>query len=114
MSKNKYLSKSDFYYDTSPKVRRRDGKGHVVYRTAVHNKKSKINVITHSDTFFGEPTHSLSRNPEIGSSYKKTSRFSVPRWENTHYLKHVKGFWRLSPSDKKKIKKFNSKYKYKK
>ena len=62
ISKDKYLSKNDFWYDTSPNVRRSDGKGHVVYRTAVHKKKSKINVITHSNSFFDESTHSLTRN----------------------------------------------------
>ena len=111
MSKDKYLSKSDFWYDVSPNVRRADGKGHVVYRTAVHKKKSKVNVITHADSFFGEDTNLLSRNPEIGSKYKKPSRFSVPRWEKTNNLKSPTGTWRLSPADKKAIKEFNSKYK---
>ena len=111
MSKKKYLSKSDFFYDTSPNVRRSDGKGHVVYRSAVHKKKSKVNVITHSATFYSEPTHPFIRNPQIGSKNKKTSRYSVPRWEDTKYLKSPKGNWRISPADKKAIKKFNAKYK---
>lgn len=111
MSKKKYLGKSDFHYDTSPNVRRPDSRGHVVYRTAVHKDKSKINVITHSGNFYGEPTNRLSKNPEIGSKDKRQSNYSVPRWEKTKYLVPPKGTWRLTPSDKKAIKKFNKKYK---
>ena len=108
---DKYLSKSDFHYDLSPNVRRKDGKGHVVYRSAVHKGKSKINVITHSRSFYGEPTEPLGKNPEIGSKDKRRSNYSVPRWEKTKYLVSPKGTWRLTPSDKKAIKKFNKKYK---
>ena len=111
MSKKKYLSKSDFHYDTSPNVRRFNGRGHVVYRSAVHKDKSKINVITHSDKFYNEPTRPLLKNPEIKSNDKRQSNYSVPRWEKTKYLVPPKGMWRLTKKDKKAIKKFNSKYK---
>ena len=107
----KYLRKNEFRYNTSPRVKRPDGKGHVSYVSARLGHKYKINVITHSPTFFGKPTKELSSNPEIGSKYKGVSRFSVPVWEKDIYLKNkANGIWRLTKADKIAIKKFNKKY----
>lgn len=115
MSKKKYLRKSEFRYDTSPTVRRADGKGHVAYVSAKYGHKSKINIITHAKTFYEEPTMLMAVNPDRASTYKRPSRFSVPRWENDKYLKPPQGgYWKLSKQDRIAVKKFNKKYAKKK
>lgn len=116
MSNKKYLRKNEFRYNISPNVQRRDGRGHVAYLSAKKGHKAKINVITHSDRFFNEPTQPLSKNPEIQrdgnrAKDKRTSRFSVPVWENDKYLQEKpRGIWHMSKEDRIKIKKFNKKY----
>lgn len=112
MSKKKYLRKNEFKYDRSPSVTRHDGKGHVVYVSAKHGHKAKINVITHSEKFFDEPTKQLGKNPNRESKDSRQSRFSVPRWESDTYLESPKsGFWKFTKKDRKTVKKFNKHYK---
>ncbi len=112
MSKKKYLQKNEFRYDRSPNVTRHDGKGHVVYVSAKHGHKSKINVITHSDKFFNEPTMKLTKNPNRQSKDSRQSRFSVPVWENDTYLEAPKsGYWKFIKKDRIAVKKFNKRYK---
>ena len=112
MSK-KYLRKSEFRYNTGPKVVRPDGKGHPTYISARYKNKYRFNVITHSDTFFDEPTHHLTVEPNRNrkKKLKKTSRFSSPRWDNINYFGDKLENWKLGKKDKAKIKKFNKKYK---
>ena len=111
ISKDKYLRKNEFRYNKNPEVKNPRGEGHVAYVSVRHKKRSKINIITHSKTFYGEPTESLSKNPNVSKSSKRGSRFSVPVWEHNSYLtEKPKGEWRLSNQDKKKIHKFNKKY----
>ena len=115
MSKKKYLGKNEFRYDTSPKVRRPDGKGHNVYVSVKQGHRAKINVITHSRSFFDEPTEDLSYNPNPSKPDARKSYFSAPRWENDEYLKQKSsGIWRLHKKDRIKIKKFNKRYEKKK
>ena len=107
-----YYKKANFKYDTSPNVRRPDGKGHVVYQTVTHKGKSKVNVITHSNTFYNQPTYPMAKNPNRKSSDKRQSRFSVPVWESNKHLKPVRGgYWKLDKRDKKLNKKINKKHK---
>ena len=89
------------------------GEGHIAYITVKHGKKSKINLITHGKSFYGEPTEILTINPNRESKDLRPSRFSVPRWESNSYLKNrpKDGYWKMSKSDRKKIKKFNKHYK---
>ena len=109
--KKKYLTKNEFRYNTNPEVLRPDGEGHIAYITARRGHYFKINTITHSKTFYDEPTELLSKNPEIGSKDKRPSRFSVPRWQKESGLRErPKGFWRMSKEDRINIKKFNKKY----
>lgn len=111
ISKKKYLQKNEFRYNTNPAVKNPSGNGHVGYVSAKHGHKAKINIITHSETFYGEPTQKLSKNPNKESKDPRPSRFSVPRWENDKYLKDFpKGYWRLDKADRIAIKKFNKKY----
>lgn len=110
MSK-KYLRKNEFRYNTNPNVRRPDGKYHTAYVTAKHGHKSKINIITHSKSFYGKPTKEMYQNPDRAKYSDRKSRFSVPRWENDKYLKDFpKGFWKIHNEDKKAIRKYNKKY----
>ena len=114
MSKKKYLRKNEFRYDTSPKVRRPDGRGHTVYVSAKQGHQAKVNVITHSTTFFGEPTHELSKNPQRDTRNRRPARFSSPRWESDTDLKNPpRGIWRLEKKDRRRILNFNRKYKKK-
>ena len=115
MSKKKYLRKNEFRYDTSPNVRRADGKGHMAYVSAKQGHRAKINIITHASSFHNEPTMKMVINPDRTSTYNKPSRFSVPRWENDTYLKEPnRGYWKISKQDRIAIKKFNKKYDKKK
>ena len=111
IAKDKYLRKNEFKYNKNPEVKNPRGEGHVAYVTVRHKKRSKINIITHSQSFFGEPTERLKHNPNPSKSSKRESRFSVPRWEhNSNLVDKPKGVWRMSNHDRKKIHKFNKKY----
>lgn len=115
MSKKKYLRKNEFRYDISPKVRRPDGKGHNVYVSVKQGHRAKINVITHSKSFFDEPTIPMRKNPNRSNPDKRQSYFSAPRWESDEYLKQKSsGIWRLHKADRNRIKKVNKKYEKKK
>ena len=105
----KYLRKKEFRYDTNPKLRNKNGKGHVTYMTVQHGNRAKVNVITHSGKpFFGKPTKTLSCNPKVGSKDPRPSRISVPFWEDTKHLqKKPFGTWQLSKKDEKMIHKMN-------
>ena len=88
------------------------GQGHVAYVTVRYGKKSKINIITHAQSFYGQPTELLSINPNRTSQDKRPSRFSVPVWESNKYLQNYPktGFWKMSKQDRIKIKKFNKRH----
>ena len=73
--KDKYLRKNEFRYNSNPNVRNKKGEGHIAYVTVRHKRRSKINIITHASTFYGEPTYPLEHNPEIFSPYKKKISF---------------------------------------
>jgi len=107
----KILRKNEFRYNTNPKVQRNDGEYHVAFVSAQKGHKKKINIITHSKKFYGEPTIPLSNNPNKSKFDKRQSRASVPVWEKDSYLKDkAKGVWVMSKKDKYKIKKFNKKH----
>ncbi len=111
MSKKKYLRKNEFRYDTSPKVRRSDGKGHNAYVSAKQGHQAKINIITHAKTFFDEPTVPMHKNPNRSKPDQRQSYFSVPRWESDNFLKNKsEGSWVLHKKDRIQIKKFNKRY----
>ena len=84
-------------------------------RLCIIRKKSRTNIITHSTSFYGEPTVELKKNPDLSKPSGRKSGFSVPRWENNSYLtEKPKGFRRMSNADRKNIHKFNRKHKGKK
>lgn len=109
--RKKYLQKNEFRYDTNPLIRKKNGEGHNAYVSAKQGHRAQINILTHSDTFFGEPTFELDQNPERSKPSKRKSRFSKAVWENDKHLKEPsRGTWVLSKKDKAKIKKVNKKY----
>lgn len=111
ISKDKYLRKNEFKYNTNPDVKNRRGEGHIAYVTVRHKRNSKINTITHSKTFYGEPTHPLSKNPNLSDHSARQSRVSVPVWEKNSYLKDApRGTWKMSRQDRKLIRKINKRY----
>ena len=111
LAKNKYLRKSEFRYNKNPNVINARGEGHTAYITVRHKNRSKINIITHSTTFFGKPTKRLRYNPNPSKPSKKPSYFSIPVWESNIYLKDKpKGFWKMRKCDKKLIRNENRKY----
>ena len=115
IAKDKYLRKNEFRYNKNPEVRNPRGEGHVAYVTVRHKKRSKINIITHANSFYGEPTQPLRKNPERSRPSKRPSNFSVPVWESNSYLKEQpKGVWRMDNQDRKNIHKFNKRYEKKK
>ena len=107
------MRKNEFRYNSNPDVKNPKGKGHVAYVTVRHGKRSKINIITHGSSFYGEPTELLLINPNRLSKDTRPSRFSVPIWESNTYLKDFPkvGYWKMSKADRIKIKKFNKRYK---
>ena len=111
IAKDKYLRKNEFRYNKNPEVKNPRGEGHVAYVSVRHKKRSKINIITHAKTFYGEPTQPLRKNPNVSKPANRTSNFSVPRWEqNTYLLEQPKGIWRVDKQDRKNIHKFNKRY----
>lgn len=88
----------------------KNGQGHPAYVSAVRGDRSRINVLTHSMTFFEKPTMKLHDNPEVGSSYKEISRFSVPSFEKNSDLVKIEGKWSFSKRDQQKVDLFNLRY----
>ena len=79
----------------------------VIWLMLVQNKGIKLRsiIITHSKTFYEEPTIKMHKNPDREGTYKKPSYFSVPRWENEKYLKPPEGgYWELDKKDRIAIK----------
>lgn len=114
MGKKKYLRKNEFRYYTNPNYKSKNGKPHPAYISARHGRKFKFNVITHTKTFFGKENMDLNKNPNRLSNDKRTSRISVPQWDNDNNFsktKLSKYEWRFDKSDKIALKKWNKKHK---
>ena len=105
------MRKNEFRYNTNPDVINPMGEGHIAYVSVKNKKHSKINIITHSKSFYGQPTYLLKKNPNISKPSKRQSYVSIPVWEKNSYLvEKPKGIWHLSNVDRKSIRKFNKKY----
>lgn len=60
---------------------------------------------------YGEAMQLLRKNPERSKPSKRTTYYSVPRWERNSYLKEkANGFWRMDKEDRINIHKFNKRY----
>ena len=116
MSKKKYLRKNEFRFFTNKNYLSKKGDPHPAYISARQGHKFRFNVVTHTKTFFNEPTTPLSSNPNKLSKDPRVSRVSVPRWanankENFSEERLSKHQWRFSKKDLSAVKKLNKKYK---
>ena len=79
---------------------------HPVYISAESTDKYKVNVITHSDTFFGQPTKELIDNPD-----KRKNRISIPVViDKSELQNHRLNNWKMSKQNTKIRKKLDKRY----
>ena len=108
----KYLSKNEFRIDLNPAHRDSDGKNHPAYITARKGHRYKANTITHSRSVNGVETLDIGENPNKKSKDKRKTRVSPPFWQGEKSFSEEKlPNFRFSKQSKKKIKKYNKKFK---
>ena len=108
----KYLSKSEFRIDLNSLHRNPDGENHPAYITAKHGHKFKANTITHSRYINDIETLDVGENPNKLSKDKRKTRISPPFWQSEkQFSKEKLPNFRFSNESKKKIKKYNKKFK---
>ena len=108
----KYLSKSEFRIDFNPAHRGTNGEPHPAYITAKHGHKFKANTITHARVVDGKETLDVGENPNKLSKDKRKTRISPPFWQSEkQFSKEKLPNFRFSNESKKKIKKYNKKFK---
>ena len=111
MSK-KYLRKNEFRIDLNPAHRGSNGENHPAYITAKKGHKYKANTITHARTVDGIETLHVGENPNKLSKDRRNSRVSPPFWQGEKsFSKEKLPNFRFSKNSKKKIKKYNKKFK---
>lgn len=111
MSK-KYLRKNEFRFDLNPAHQGKNKEIHPAYITARKGHKYKANTITHSRLVDGVQTFPIGENPNKKSKDKRKSRISPPFWQNENQFgKEKLPNFRFSKQSKKKIKKYNKKFK---
>lgn len=111
MSK-KYLRKSEFRIDLNPAHRGSNGENHPAYITARKGHKYKANTITHARNVEGVETLDVGENPNKLSKDKRKSRVSPPFWQGEKSFSEDKlPNFRFSKQSKKKIRKYNKKFK---
>ena len=111
MSK-KYLSKNEFRVDLNPLHKNSKGENHPAYITAKKGHKYKANTITHTRKIDGIETLDIDENPNKHSKDKRQSRISPPFWQNEKQFSKEKLLnFRFGRKSKKKIKKYNKKFK---
>ena len=108
----KYLRKSEFRMDLNPLHKNPKGENHPAYITAKYGHKYKANTITHAKIIDNENTLKLDKNPNISSKDKRQSRLSPPFWQSEkQFSKEKLSNFRFSKQEKKKIRKYNKKFK---
>lgn len=108
----KYLRKSEFRFDLNPAHQGVDNQPHPAYITARKGHKYKANTITHARVVDGYETLDVGENPNKLSKDKRKSRISPPFWQGEKsFSKEKLPNFRFSKQSKKKIKKYNKKFK---
>ncbi len=108
----KYLTKNEFRLDLNPAHRGSNGEHHPAYITARKGHKYKANTITHSRVVNGYETLDVGENPNKKSKDKRKSRISPPFWQGEKsFSKEKLSNYRFSEQSKKKIRKYNKKFK---
>lgn len=108
----KYLRKSEFRMDLNPLHRGSNGENHPAYITARKGHKYKANTITHARIVDGFTTFEVGENPNKLSKDKRKTRISPPFWQGEKsFSEEILPNFRFSKQSKKKIKKYNKKFK---
>ena len=108
----KYLRKNEFRMDLNPAHRGSNGENHPAYISVRYGHKYKANTITHAETIDNKTTLKLDKNPNISSKDKRLSRLSPPFWQSEkQFSKEKLPNFRFSKQSKKKIRKYNKKFK---
>lgn len=108
----KYLRKSEFRMDLNPLHKNSEGKNHPAYITAKKGHKYKANTITHARVIDGYSTLDVKENPNKKSKDKRQSKVSPPFWQSEkQFSKEKLPNFRFSKQSKKKIRKYNKKFK---
>ena len=112
MSK-KYLRKNEFRMDFNPNHFGKENKPHPAYITAKHKHMFKANTITHSrKTTDNKNTLTIDENPNKLSKDKRRTRISPPFWQKEEqFSKNKLQNFRFSRKTRKRINKFNKKFK---
>lgn len=111
MSK-KHLSKNEFRLDLNPDHQGIRKEAHPVYITARKGHKYRANTITHARIVDGEATLDVGENPDKLSKDGRKTRISPPFWQGDKlFSKEKLPFFRFSNKSRKKIKKYNRKFK---
>ena len=111
MSK-KYLSKNEFRMDINPAHRGSNDENHPAYITARYGHRFKANTITHARIVNGFETLDVGENPNKKSKDKRKTRVSPPFWQSEQqFSKEKLPNFRFSKRSKRKIKKYNKKFK---
>ena len=108
----KYLRKNEFRMDLNPAHRGIKGEHHPAYITAKKGHKYKANTITHSRVVNGVETLDVGENPNKKSNDRRKTKISPPFWQGEKSFSQEKlPNFRFSKNRKKKIKKYNKKFK---
>lgn len=108
----KYLRKSEFRMDLNPAHRDSNGKNHPAYITARKGHKYKANTITHARNVNGIDTLDVGENPNKKSKDRRKTKVSPPFWQGEKSFSEEKlPNFRFSKQSKKKIRKYNKKFK---
>lgn len=112
MSK-KYLRKNEFRMDINPNHFGKEKEPHPAYISAKHKHMFKANSITHAQKINdGFDTHDIGENPDKLSKDKRRTRISPPFWQKEEQFgKEKLNNFRFSKETRKKIKKYNKKFK---
>lgn len=112
MAKKKYLRKNEFRMDNNPLHFGERNKPHPAYITARKGHKYRANTITHSKYIDNIETLNIIENPDKLSADKRNSRISPPFWQSEkQFSKEKLPNFRFSKQSKKKIRKYNKKFK---
>ena len=107
----KYLRKSEFRIDYNPIHQGESKTLHPAYITARKGHKYKANTITHARSVNGVSTLDVGENPNKKSKDKRRTRISPPFWQNENQFgKEKLSNFRFSKQNKKKIRKYNKKF----
>lgn len=108
----KILTKNEFRIDLNPAHQGDKKEQHPAYITARKGHKYYANSITHAEVVNGIATLDVGENPNKKSKDKRKSRVSPPFWQNDkQFSAETLPNFRFSKESKRKIKKYNNKFK---